>query len=139
MIRTLKKSIREYKTASILSVLFIVFEVAIECALPFITSKLVDQMNDSNNNTQNESYFPHINFNSEVINEKRTNIRKKKKNRRRNKKNKKWGNKTKRKRNKRKRKWKKIYAINEIKIKTNSRKNKRIIDIHYLDTYLSLH
>ena len=29
-------------------------------------------MNDSNNNTQNESYFPHINFNSEVINEKRT-------------------------------------------------------------------
>ena len=49
MIKTLKKSIREYKTPSLLSVLFITLEVAIECALPFITSKLVDQMNDSNN------------------------------------------------------------------------------------------
>ena len=49
MIKTLMKSIREYKKASILSVIFIIFEVAIECALPFITSKLVDQMNDSNN------------------------------------------------------------------------------------------
>ena len=35
-------------------------------------SKANSKMNDSNNNTQNESYFPHINFNSEVINEKRT-------------------------------------------------------------------
>lgn len=49
MIKTLKKSIREYKTPSLLSVLFITLEVALECALPFITSKLVDQMTDSNN------------------------------------------------------------------------------------------
>ena len=49
MIKTLKKSIREYKTPSLLSILFISLEVALECALPFITSKLVDQMNDSNN------------------------------------------------------------------------------------------
>jgi ATP-binding cassette subfamily B protein len=49
MIKTLMKSIREYKKASILSIILIVFEAAIECALPFVTSKLVDQMNDSNN------------------------------------------------------------------------------------------
>ena len=48
MIRKLMKSIREYKTASILSILFIVCEVIMECALPFITAKLVDQMNDTN-------------------------------------------------------------------------------------------
>ena len=49
MIRKILRSVREYKKASILSVLFIVFEVVLECALPFITSKLVDQMNAANN------------------------------------------------------------------------------------------
>lgn len=49
MIKTLKKSIREYKKPSILSIFFIVCEVVMECLLPFVTSKLVDQMNDSNN------------------------------------------------------------------------------------------
>ena len=49
MIKTLKKSIREYKMPSILSILFITCEVVMECLLPFVTSKLVDQMNDSNN------------------------------------------------------------------------------------------
>ena len=49
MFKLVKKSLREYKTASILSIIFILFEVIMECLLPFITSKLVDQMNDSNN------------------------------------------------------------------------------------------
>ena len=48
MIRKLMKSIREYKTPSILSIVFIVLEVIMECALPFITSMLVDQMNQTN-------------------------------------------------------------------------------------------
>ena len=48
MIRKLMRSIREYKTPSILSIIFIFFEVVLECALPFITAMLVDQMNDTN-------------------------------------------------------------------------------------------
>ncbi|MBQ9900059.1 MAG: ABC transporter ATP-binding protein [Acholeplasmatales bacterium] len=48
MIRKLLKSIREYKTPSILSIIFIVCEVFMECALPFVTAKLVDQMNNTN-------------------------------------------------------------------------------------------
>ncbi len=48
MIKRLIKCVREYTKASILSVLFITFEVVLECILPFMTSKLVDQMNDSN-------------------------------------------------------------------------------------------
>lgn len=50
MIRLLLKSVREYKLPSILSIIFIVCEVIMECALPFITSMLVDQMNDTNTN-----------------------------------------------------------------------------------------
>ena len=50
MIRKLMRSIREYKTPSILSIIFIVLEVIMECALPFITSMLVDQMNQTNTN-----------------------------------------------------------------------------------------
>ena len=46
MLKTLKKSIREYKKPSFLSVLFIVLEVIMECILPFGTSMLVDQMNN---------------------------------------------------------------------------------------------
>ena len=48
MIRKLMRSIREYKTPSILSIIFIFLEVVMECALPFITAMLVDQMNDTN-------------------------------------------------------------------------------------------
>lgn len=47
--KKLLKSLREYKMPSILSVFFITLEVIMECILPFITSKLVDQMNDTNN------------------------------------------------------------------------------------------
>ena len=42
------KSIREYKVPSILSVIFVTLEVVMECVLPFVTSKLVDTMNQKN-------------------------------------------------------------------------------------------
>ena len=48
MIRTILRSARGYIKPSILSIVFIIGEVGLECALPFITSKLVDQMNDQN-------------------------------------------------------------------------------------------
>ncbi len=46
MLKVLMKSIKGYVKPSILSIVFIVFEVLLECALPFITAMLVDQMND---------------------------------------------------------------------------------------------
>ena len=46
MLKTLMKSIKGYKLPSFLSIIFIVFEVVLECSLPFITSMLVDQMNE---------------------------------------------------------------------------------------------
>ena len=46
MIKTILKSARGYIKPSILSIIFIIGEVGLECALPFITSKLVDQMNE---------------------------------------------------------------------------------------------
>ena len=41
MIRTLLKSVREYKKSSILAPLFIAVEVIVECIIPFVTAKLV--------------------------------------------------------------------------------------------------
>lgn len=41
MIKTLAKCIREYKKSSILATLFISGEVAVECAIPFVTAVLV--------------------------------------------------------------------------------------------------
>ena len=41
MIKTLAKSIREYKTSSILTPVFIAGEVIIECFIPFVTANLV--------------------------------------------------------------------------------------------------
>ncbi|MCR5647080.1 MAG: ABC transporter ATP-binding protein/permease [Acholeplasmatales bacterium] len=48
MIKVLMKSIKGYVKPSILSMVFITLEVVLECSLPFITSMLVDQMNDKN-------------------------------------------------------------------------------------------
>ena len=48
MIKTLMKSIRQYKTPSFLSILFVTLEVVMECLLPFATSKLVDTMEAKN-------------------------------------------------------------------------------------------
>lgn len=44
MIKTLMKSIREYKKASILTPVFVSFEVVMECLLPFLMSMLLDNM-----------------------------------------------------------------------------------------------
>lgn len=44
MIKTLMKSIREYKRASILTPVFVSFEVVMECLLPFLMSMLLDYM-----------------------------------------------------------------------------------------------
>ncbi len=46
MIRTLAKSIREYKKSSILAPLFIAGEVAIECSIPYVTAMLVGKIED---------------------------------------------------------------------------------------------
>lgn len=44
MIRRLAKCIREYKKATILTPLFIMMEVVIECVIPFITASLVNSI-----------------------------------------------------------------------------------------------
>ncbi len=44
MIKKLAKSIREYKTPSIITMLLMVGEVVIECLIPFITARLVNQI-----------------------------------------------------------------------------------------------
>lgn len=46
MIKTLIKSIREYKKAAILAPLIIAGEVAIECIIPFVTADLVRQIQE---------------------------------------------------------------------------------------------
>lgn len=47
MIKTLAKSIREYKLPSILTLIFIMGEVIIEVLIPFITADLVDSIKDN--------------------------------------------------------------------------------------------
>lgn len=42
MLKTLAKCIREYKTATILSPIFVSFEVVLECLIPFVISRLVN-------------------------------------------------------------------------------------------------
>lgn len=46
MIRTLLKSVREYKFATFLSMLFIIGEVSIEIFIPFITKDLINDINE---------------------------------------------------------------------------------------------
>ena len=41
MLMRLARSVREYKTASILTLLFILFEAIIETFIPFITSEMI--------------------------------------------------------------------------------------------------
>lgn len=43
-IKLILKSVREYKLASLITPLFMIFEAAIECALPFVMSKFVDKL-----------------------------------------------------------------------------------------------
>lgn len=42
MVKTLSNSIREYKKDSIMSVIYIIFEVIMECIIPFILANLVN-------------------------------------------------------------------------------------------------
>ena len=44
MIKTLAKSVREYKKSSILTPILIFGEVIIECIIPFVTGKLIEQI-----------------------------------------------------------------------------------------------
>ena len=44
MIRTLAKSIREYKKPSILAPVFVTGEVVMECIIPFIIANLVNEI-----------------------------------------------------------------------------------------------
>lgn len=46
MIRTLAKSIREYKRVSIVTPILVSFEVVLECIIPFLIAKLVDEIKD---------------------------------------------------------------------------------------------
>lgn len=46
MIKTLMKSIREYKKPSLLTPLFVSAEVVMECIIPFITANLVNHVNN---------------------------------------------------------------------------------------------
>ena len=42
MLKTLSKCIREYKTASILSPIFVTIEVVLECLIPFVIAQLIN-------------------------------------------------------------------------------------------------
>ena len=44
MIKTLAKSIREYKKPSLLTPIFVSGEVVLECIIPFITANLVNEI-----------------------------------------------------------------------------------------------
>ena len=51
MLKTLAKSIREFKLSSILSALFVTFEVVFECLIPFIIAWLVDEIEGKHGGT----------------------------------------------------------------------------------------
>ena len=44
MIKTLAKSVREYKKPSILTAVFVSLEVVLECLIPFVIARLVNQL-----------------------------------------------------------------------------------------------
>ena len=44
IVKTLARSIREYKKTSILTPLLVTVEVVMECAIPFVIANLVNQM-----------------------------------------------------------------------------------------------
>ena len=47
MLKVLLKSIREYKKATLLTPVFIVFEVVCECIIPFLTKELIDEIKNN--------------------------------------------------------------------------------------------
>ena len=44
MVKTLTKSVREYKKQSILTPIFMVLEVIFECLIPLFMSRLIDEI-----------------------------------------------------------------------------------------------
>ncbi len=48
MLKIILKSVREYKKASILSIVFVSLEVVMECLIPLLMSYLIDEMNQDN-------------------------------------------------------------------------------------------
>ena len=46
MFKILLRSVREYKRCSLLAPLFVALEVVIECIIPFVTAKLINNIND---------------------------------------------------------------------------------------------
>ena len=46
VIKTLSKSIREYKKPSLLAPLFVAMEVVFECLIPFVMTLLLGSLND---------------------------------------------------------------------------------------------
>ena len=51
------KSVRDYKKYAIITPLFMIGEAAVECALPFVMSRFVDEINDINNIGELVPYF----------------------------------------------------------------------------------
>ena len=50
MVKTLTKSVREYKKQSILTPVCMVLEVIFECLIPLFMSKLIDEIEGAGNN-----------------------------------------------------------------------------------------
>ncbi len=50
MVRQLAKAVREYKTATILTPIFVTFEVVLEVLIPFVTSYLIEAIQSANLN-----------------------------------------------------------------------------------------
>ena len=51
MLKTLLKSVREYKKISIITIMFTATEVILECIIPFVMAMLIDSIGDSSINT----------------------------------------------------------------------------------------
>ena len=60
MIKTLLKSVRDYKKASILTPVFVALEVLLECALPFIMAMMIDEMTG-------ESMMPRVKYGTVLL------------------------------------------------------------------------
>ena len=57
MIKTLAKSIREYKLPSILTLIFIMGEVLIEVSIPFLVSDMINNFENLNGTTTINDVF----------------------------------------------------------------------------------
>ncbi len=60
VVKTLLKSVREYKKDTFLGILFICFEALLECIIPFVMSKLLDTMQDMTKNNVGKNQYLEI-------------------------------------------------------------------------------